>query len=53
MFSISRNLFKYQYLMKDKFIFNQIISNQVSNKKIGIIGFGSIGSEPKLPFKPF
>lgn len=53
MFSISRNLFKYQYLMKDKFIFNQIISNQVSNKKIGIIGFGSIGSELAKLLSPF
>ena len=53
MFSISRNLFKYQYLMKDKLIFNQIISNQVSNKKIGIIGFGSIGSELAKLLSPF
>lgn len=52
-FSISRNLFNYQYKMKDKHIFKQEISKEVSNRSIGIIGFGSIGSELAKMLKPF
>tara|TARA_X000000950_G_scaffold288298_1_gene404332 strand:- start:2604 stop:3557 length:954 start_codon:yes stop_codon:yes gene_type:complete len=44
-FSISRDLYNYQKSLKLLRKFKQNISKEVSSKKIGIIGFGSIGSE--------
>ncbi len=52
-FSISRNLFNYQNKMKNKSMFSQEIANQITNKSIGIIGFGSIGSELAKLMSPF
>lgn len=44
-FSISRNLYSYQKSLKQNNIFKQIPSEEITNKKIGIIGCGSIGSD--------
>lgn len=44
-FSINRDLFNYQNNLKKLNIFKQITANEISSKKIGIIGFGSIGKD--------
>ena len=52
-FSITRDIFNYQTKMKHNLQFDQNITGQVSNKSIGIIGFGSIGSELARLLSPF
>ena len=52
-FSITRDIFNYQDKMKINMQFDQNITGQVSNKSIGIIGFGSIGSELARLLSPF
>ena len=52
-FSITRDIFNYQTKMKHNMQFDQNITGQVSNKSIGIIGFGSIGSELARLLSPF
>ncbi len=52
-FSISRDLFNYHNNLKKNNIFKQVISSEVSSKKIGIIGFGSIGKDLAKLLKPF
>lgn len=45
MFSINRDLFHYQSNLKELNIFKQVITSEITSKKIGIIGFGSIGKD--------
>lgn len=44
-FSINRDLFNHQNNLKKLNIFKQTTANEISSKKIGIIGFGSIGKD--------
>ncbi len=44
-FSINRDLFNHQNKIKKLNIFKQTTADEISSKKIGIIGFGSIGRD--------